>query len=121
MKNILSFILFIGLSLIPMVTFAGLGIPFGGRILLTHQPPNVECPADPTGSPFTIKPVGVALPSPYSANYAGLVHVGLITSGAWILGLYYPSSDCTAVGGPTGGEQFPTKETNFFGTSTNIP
>ncbi len=95
-------------------------IPFGGLVTTIHVPPNVACWTDLVSSPFTIMPVGIASPTPWSKMY-GVVNVGLITPGAWIIGRYRPSVEgCVQVDGPEA-HPFPTFQTDFYGTSIPKP
>lgn len=94
-------------------------LPFGGFVGLTHIPPNVGCASDLTASPFWMIPAGISPPGPWSKSY-GLINVGLVTPGAWILGKYRLSWDCVQVNGPEV-HPFPTFHTDFYGTSIPKP
>jgi hypothetical protein len=115
-------LLIVLISLLPISAYALGGIiPFGGRIVVTHSPPNVVCPGDLVGSPFSIVPVGVSSPEFWSSSY-GLVNVGLIAPSGWVLGLQRPASECYMVTGGFGGATyFPTFQTDFYGTSIKVP
>lgn len=117
-------ILFVTIPLLalPMFAFAfGTSlIPFGGRVVAVHVPPNVACWTDLVSSPFSIMPVTASPAAPWSKMY-GLVNVGLITPGAWILGKYRPTVEgCVQVNGPEA-NPFPTLQTDFYGTSIPKP
>lgn len=116
-------ILFITIPLLalPIITFAfGLNIPFGGRVMTTHIPPNVVCYGDLTASPFTQNTVGVTPPAMNWSKMYGQYNVGIILPSAWMLGFYTISSDCVQVDGPEA-HPYPTLQTNFYGTSIRKP
>jgi hypothetical protein len=118
MKKILF--LTIPLLLLPVFAFAfGPAAPFGGRIYVTHMPPNVACSGDLIASPFYMIPVGGVSYGPWSKLY-GQINIGFITPTAWILGMYRPSEDCVQVDGPEA-HPFPTLQTDFYGTSVRKP
>jgi hypothetical protein len=121
MKKTLFVFTVVCIVAIPLATYAFGGIvPFGGRIVLTHQPPNVVCPGDPMGSPFTIVPVSKSSPVDWSTSL-GFVNVGLVAPTGWILGLYRPAYECVMGTGFTGGTPYPTFQTDFYGTSIPKP
>jgi len=99
---------------IPTFVFAFGVQPFGGKITTVHTPATVTCTTN-IQSPFMIVPV-TGLPGPWSAMF-GIVNVGQITPGAWILGLTIPGSGgCVTDSAPP--LLFPTTTTNFYGTSS---
>ncbi len=92
--------------------------PFGGKIITTKTPPNVQCGISLV-SPFTISPINTSsLPGPWS-TLPGRVNIGVITPNAWILGMMSPiPGACMTTSVPP--VPFPTTVTDFYGTSAGF-
>lgn len=116
MKKIMAFVLVIGISLTPVITFgAVLGLPFGG-LVLTAPVPGVSCPGGGVTSPYVLTPLGGFLPGLFTSTTGVGITVGSITPGAYILGLYLPTPIPECVGPPPLNTTF---QTSIYGT--NIP
>lgn len=120
MKKIIFFVFVIlfGLSINVALATMPFSKPFGGRIIATNVPSNVDCPTS-TDSPFVILPVtGPAYPWTVGP---GIVTVGEIKPMAWILGLRYPSQMpfCILQAGQAT-TTYNTYFSNFYGTSSGF-